>query len=310
MAQPIDERYLNITTYENHYAAKEKRTQEDREDNSQSVMISVHSVKTKLMMKKKKSKQRGEMKDAMKVCPGDPKTAVMIILAIGKPSDIWYPYSFRYQDPLNSWECCTFFSNSKTIKMAIEEKWVELRAKFQEENASIWQSVAQHIVLDECLMPISLKLAGEQSEKLKAHPTFLQFLSHDIDDNAIYHALTKSQKFLRHCKDWRDSEYPSISFDEIRKSFFGEYDLPTSYKFATSKFKHPILDRPDQLGASPHHEQGGLVLLHHNEAHIKFSQTAHAREICDREIKKQMEAISRKVDINLNLNELGAAGGL
>ena len=251
------------------------------------VMISVHEVKTMLMKRKKKKK--GVFQQRISLRPELQITKISI-LAIGTPEKLGIPQNFCYYDPMNCWKSKSRFVTSSVLKAAITNEW----QTFRQNNDQVPESVAKHIMLDEKLETISpCQGASKGGVKFEVDDV-LEFLSHGPDPNSLDNVLKRSLSFDRDRNEWLSTKNDEI-FAKIKSSFFDESKLPTSFKFDTTKFKHHILLRPNQLGADSSSSAGKLRLLCHDQAHIKFTEREiPAQNFDDRKIKEKLENSSTK----------------
>ena len=244
------------------------------------IMISTHHIKTKLIPQKKKKR------DCVKVDEGDPSVETVYLIAVGNEENLMHPVDFRYIDPFNSWQCRTIFFNSQQIKHDIEESWddlLETEAKGKEveertqamgkeveeqteKEQDAWKSIAKHQVLDKFKKPKMLKVVKGITLKPAKQDNLLEFTAHSRDKKALQNSLEQNDHFLDRCRQWHERGQCETLLKDIKATFFCESSLPCSFKFATSRLKHQILPRPNQLGV-----QQKLALLYHNDAHIRFS---------------------------------------
>lgn len=247
------------------HSTEKDKSNEEKSDIRTDVMISVHVART-LLKKNDGKKKRSSMLRKISL-NGKLQTTEIIILAIGTPGQLCIPQSFCYYDPLNCWRSETKFVNSSILRDVIMKRWADFR-----ENKEVPESIAKHILLDRNLEEISLRACGDKVKvKSEDKLSLLQFLSHGPDKTSLDNVLKNSGSFHEDKTQWLATKDPK-TFVRIKSSFFDEPNLPTSYKFDTTKLKHKILSRPNQLGAACGSSPGQLHLLYHNEAHMKFTE--------------------------------------
>ena len=277
---------LTVEAYEETLREQPSRNHEnslndDKDGDGNEVMITVHLIKTMLRKGSNRSKK-------MKISPCLQNTKI-VILALGGSELLSIPKQFSYHDPLNAWRSETRFFSSSIIKNAIAEDWEKLRSTVQP-PCEIPSSVAKHIMLIDkngALKKIELSVSGG---KIRYEDKLLECLSHGPDRNSLHHVLMKSVPFLEACKNWLCSGDQGI-LAKIKMEFFDREKLPTSYKFDTTKFKHTIMSRPNQVGATCSSSTGKLHLLSHNEAHMKFTELENPAQQFDDEglIREKLE---------------------
>ena len=270
---------------------------EDKEggDPLNRVMISTHHIKTKLIQHRKKTRS------CVKVDTGDPTVATIFIVAVGGEESLMHPADFKYHDPFNSWHCSTTFFNSSKLKNDIENGWKDLETGAQVEQAAgtsenehgVWKSVAKHQVWDACKQPKMLKLVRGSMLKPANQDKMLEFTAHCRDKRALQNSLEQKTEFLEQCLKWHQRGQCISLLEEIKSTFFCESNLPCSFKFATSRLKHQILPRPNQLGF-----RNKLALLYHDDAHIPFSHEEAVMEVIKEEdVVAHLETTVEKLEI-------------
>lgn len=197
---------------------------------------------------------------------------VMIVVAVGSEDSIHIP--------------------CRALSKAILLRWSEQQSTL----------IAPHVVFS--YKPDS-ELLQITDGIIRARGGELEFMCHVTKEvtpksNILYQALSQNQAFAEACRGVDSIEN---YLDWFRKRFFNEQDIPTSYKFATAKFKHCSLERPNQLGLL-----GALVLLFQNAAHIKFTkEEAIAKEVSNNFIADCFH--KAKVDAIANANAIAAVKG-
>lgn len=220
---------------------------------------------------------------------------VMIVVAVGSEDSIHIPGNFWFHEPLNSWRSKTVFLPCRALSKAILLRW-------SEQQGTESTLIAPHVVFS--YKPDS-ELLQITDGIIRAREGELEFMCHVTKEvtpksNILYQALSQNQAFAEACRGVDSIEN---YLDWFRKRFFNEQDIPTSYKFATAKFKHCSLERPNQLGLL-----GALVLLFQNAAHIKFTkEEAIAKEVSNKFIADCFH--KAKVDAIANANAIAAVKG-
>lgn len=236
---------------------------EDQID-SETVVINIHMLTTIL-----KYNSDNQVKGI-----GEAKSETLILIAVGDENTIHIPKHFRYHDPVNVWHSQTLFLQCKALRQKIQEEWIS------REDSKLLAPYLTFTYDPETGMI-------EPRSRRKARSMHLEFMCHKprettAENNVLHMAMRNDNTFIDACRDWK---YINDCLDLYRSRFFNLEGTPTSYRFATAKFKHRRLERPNQLGVN-----GVLALPFHNAAHIKFTTThAKAKEVSDGDMKACIE---------------------
>lgn len=275
LMEPFPTNLLEPNSYICLQDRKSENTDGDECD-SETVMINVHMIKTKLQEKTKRDKDKRKYK---RLTLGSQQTSTVAILAIGNSETIHIPIKSSYHDPLNVWQSETVFVKCKSLTEKIREIWAKMCASkppadpVNPNPTANCTEVAPHIAIDHRTGNDTPKIVEIKplTRGFRVSSGGLELFSHKpkTESDILYQHLSEQESFISKCHELQaaahiqghGSDYQSTQID----SLFNKATLPTSFQYPTTKFKHLTLERPNQLGTD-----GMLVLLCDNMAHIKF----------------------------------------